>query len=106
MRIKNTKETYGAVAKFFHWATAFIILGLIIVGLYMVRLSYSPYMLEVYALHKSFGLLVLWLVGLRLIWRSLNVKPAPHQNHTLWEKVGAKIAHIFLYIANILCPRL
>ena len=104
MRIKNTKETYGAVAKFFHWATAFIILGLIIVGLYMVRLSYSPYMLEVYALHKSFGLLVLWLVGLRLIWRSLNVKPAPHQNHTLWEKVSAKIAHIFLYLAMIGMP--
>ncbi len=104
MRVKNTKETYGAVAKFFHWATAFIILGLIIVGLYMVRLSYSPYMLEVYALHKSFGLLVLWLVGLRLIWRSFNIQPAPHQNHTLWERLAAKIAHVFIYIAMIGMP--
>lgn len=104
MNLKNTKETYGIISKFFHWSTALIIFALIVVGLYMVSLPYSPDKLEIYALHKSFGLLVLWLVGLRIIWKFLTVSPQPHPKHAFWEKFLAKIAHIFLYIAMIGMP--
>lgn len=104
MGLKNTKETYGIVAKFFHWFTALIILGLILAGLYMAPLPYSPFKLEIYALHKSFGLLVLWLVGLRLIWRFISVKPQEHPNHQTWERLLAKLAHFLLYVAMIGMP--
>ena len=104
MNFKNTKDAYGLIAKFLHWITAFVILGLMLVGLYMVSLPYSPFKLDVYALHKSFGLLVLWLVGFRIIWKTFTVKPDPHLDHKIWERFLAKIVHVFLYIAMVGMP--
>lgn len=104
MGLKNTKDSYGLVSKALHWITALIILALVLVGLYMTQLAYSPFKLEIYALHKSFGILVLWLVGLRIIWKLLTAKPEAHPNHKWWEKLLAKLTHIFLYIAMIGMP--
>ncbi len=104
MKIKNTKESYGAVARGLHWLTALIILGIILAGLYMTTLPNSPDKFQIYALHKSFGLLVLWLVGFRLLWRSFNEQPEAHTSHKLWERLSAKIAHLLLYIAMIAMP--
>jgi cytochrome b561 len=83
---------------------AFIILALILVGLYMGTLPYGPFKLEIYALHKSFGILILWLVGLRIVWKLFSVKIEPHANHQWWERALAKLTHIFLYIAMIGMP--
>ena len=102
--LKNTKDSFGAVSKFFHWVIALLILGLILVGLYMTQLSYSPDKLELYAWHKSFGLMVLWLAGLRIIWRLLTPQPAAHPDHQFWERILAKLVHFFLYIAMIGLP--
>lgn len=104
MKFKNTTDQYGAIAQFFHWAMAFIILSLLLVGLYMTGLEYSPKMLEIYALHKSFGLLVLWLVGLRILWRLFTKQPKHQENHHYWERILAKLAHLFLYVAMVGMP--
>lgn len=104
MAFKNTKDTYGVAAKFFHWAIAFIILTLIVVGLYMGDMPYSPQKLEIYALHKSFGLLVLWLAGLRILWRFHTKPPQALETHQKWEKTLAKITHIFLYFTMFAMP--
>lgn len=104
MGIKNTSDTYGAIAKFFHWSIALLILGLIVVGLYMESLPSSPDKYEIYGLHKSFGLMVLWLAGLRIIWRSFNKQPTPHATHKTWERTLSKIIHFFLYVAMIGMP--
>lgn len=79
-------------------------ISLILVGLCMGSLSYSPFKLDVYAMHKSFGLLILFLVGLRILWKSFTTKPETHKNHKIWEKILAKIAHVFLYVAMIGMP--
>ncbi|HPF79071.1 MAG TPA: cytochrome b/b6 domain-containing protein, partial [Alphaproteobacteria bacterium] len=96
MLLKNTKETYGLIAKAFHWPTAIIIMALILVGLYMGSMENGPDKLQVYMLHKSFGILVLWLVGLRIVWRLINTQPAALPNHKPWERILAKLAHLAL----------
>ncbi len=83
---------------------ALLILGLIPVGLYMTAMEYSPDKIKLYAMHKSFGLLVLWLVGLRIIWKHIVARPKPNPDHQLWERMLSKIIHIFLYIAMIGMP--
>ncbi len=83
---------------------ALIILGLVLVGFYMKALPYSPEKLDIYAVHKSFGLLILWMVGLRILWRLWTKPPAPQKNHESWEKILAHIAHITLYVAMIGMP--
>lgn len=104
MQVKDTKDTYGIISKALHWPTAFIILALILVGFYMGSMPNSPEKFEIYALHKSFGILVLWLAGLRILWRLFTKQPDPQENHKVWERILAKLAHILLYVAMIGMP--
>lgn len=104
MKAFNSVDEYGAVARFFHWATAFIILSLIPVGLYMTGLPGGTDKLEIYLLHKSFGLLVLLLVIGRIAWRFVSLPPDSLDTHAWWERRLAQLAHLFLYFAMIAMP--
>lgn len=104
IKFKNTSETYGLIAKMFHWLMALLIIGMLALGLYMEELPPSPDKYAIYGLHKSFGLLVLWLVGARIIWRLSNKQPKPQETHQKWERILAKIVHLLLYIAMIGMP--
>ncbi len=102
--LNNTRDAYGFVSKFFHWSMALIILGLLLLGYYLDELSYSANQFTFLKLHKSFGLLILWLVALRIIWHRLSKKPKSLPNHAKWERILSKITHVFLYAALIGMP--
>ena len=101
---KNSRYTYGSLTKIFHWTMALIVIGLLLLGFYLDELSYSANQFTLLKLHKSFGLLLLWLVALRIIWHRLSKKPVSLSTHAKWEKILAKTVHIFLYAALIGMP--
>ena len=96
----NKTDSYGFVLKFIHWATALLILGLLFVGFYMTTLPFGDSKLQIYMLHKSFGLLVLLLVVFRVFWKFLTPKVKHLETHKSWERVLARLTHIFLYFAR------
>jgi len=102
--LTNSRNTYGFVSKFLHWSVALIIIGLLLLGYYLDELSYSANQFTLIKLHKSFGLLILWLVAIRIIWNRINRKPEPLFSHAKWEKLLAKSVHAFLYAAIIGMP--
>lgn len=104
--LKNTSHTYGLIAKLFHWCIALFIISLLGVGLWMsdLDIATAPYKFEVYALHKSFGIVVLCLMVGRLCWRVYNMNVMPHANHQKWERHLAKIVHALLYIVAFIMP--
>ncbi len=102
--LRSTKNTYGLIAKALHWSTALIILGLLSLGFYMDGLAFSPFKLALYGWHKSFGILVLMLLALRVIWRFTNAHLLALPSHQAWERVLAKLIHILLYAAMIGMP--
>lgn len=104
MTIKNNNISYGTLAKFFHWTIALLIIGLLLVGLYMGNIPNSPFKFQVYMLHKSFGLTVLWLAGLRILWRFYTHPPPVIESQKSWEKLLAKLTHTLLYIAMFGMP--
>ncbi len=104
MQLKNTQTKYGAIAKLFHWAMAFIILGMLALGLYMSDLDFSPFKLQLYGIHKSFGSLVFLLAVLRVLWRFSNKKPQALPTHKKWEITLAHITHILLYVFIFVMP--
>jgi len=97
LRIKNTEDHYGIVTILFHWTMALLIIGMLGLGLYMVRIPSSPEKGELIVLHKEFGVIVLLLVALRLSWRFLNKIPALSSTIPKWQAVAANIAHYLLY---------
>lgn len=102
MRIKNSKDHFGVVAIFLHWLIALLIIGLLILGLYMVELPISLEKLKFYGWHKEYGLLVLGLAIIRLGWRLMNT--TPELELPLLEKLAARAAHWTFYIFMFAMP--
>ncbi|VEG90015.1 cytochrome b [Legionella spiritensis] len=95
MRIRNTRDRYGLIAILMHWVLALLMIGLIILGLYMVELPISLQKLKLYGWHKEYGFLVLGLAILRLMWRFINV--TPHLELPRWESFAAHSVHWTFY---------
>lgn len=102
MPLINTEYRYGIIAILFHWLMALIIIGLLGLGLYMVQLPISLEKLKLYGWHKEYGLLILALVILRLIWRLINA--TPRLNLVLLEKFAARGMHWTFYFFMIAIP--
>lgn len=104
MQFKNTRNNFGLIAKGFHWILAILILWLLSVGFAMVGIPPGPDKFWVYALHKSFGILILVLMIGRLLWRQISPRPDPLPTHKEWEDRLAKIVHFALYVCIFLMP--
>jgi cytochrome b561 len=102
----NTRSTWGWPAKLLHWVVAVCVLGLIVVGVTMVwYVTDLGTKFRLYQLHKSFGVLVLALVVIRLLWRRLNpMAPALPANLRPWERHAATLTHRCFYVLLILMP--
>jgi cytochrome b561 len=102
--LQNSERSYGLVARGFHWVIALGILCLLSVGFWMDSIPYSPFKGTVYGLHKSFGMTVLILAVLRILWKSLTPQPGHLPTHAPWEITLARIVHTLLYAGMIVMP--
>jgi cytochrome b561 len=94
---RNTSKRYGLVPILIHWLSALIVFGLFALGWWMLTLTYYD---QWYRLgpwwHKSFGICLLILTVLRVLWVMANPKPAALGNRI--EVIGAKLGHALLYL--------
>src|SRR5262245_42323109 len=102
--LRNTLDAWGAPAKLFHWMMAALILAQFALGIAAVSWRISPTKLELFVWHKSFGMLILALVALRLAWRLANMTPALPAGMPAWESFGARASHALLYALMIALP--
>lgn len=94
--IKNTATNYGWMAIAIHWLSALMVIGLFALGYWMLTLSYYDawYRLGPWW-HKSFGITLLALTLLRVLWKLLNPKPEPLG--AKWEQRAASVGHGLIY---------
>jgi cytochrome b561 len=107
--LKNSATDYGTLSKALHWLMAAIILALIFVGIYMAGLpketaAEKQYAFQFYGLHKSFGVLALLLIVLRLVWTRLSPAPALPSAFAPKERVVVKALQGLLYLLMIVMP--
>jgi len=102
MRIFNTRDRYGIVAILLHWIIATLMIGLLILGLYMVALPISLEKLKLYGWHKEYGFLVLALAIVRILWRLTNTTPA--LSIPPLEEFAARSVHWIFYIFMFALP--
>lgn len=88
-----------------HWVLGIIILGMLFVGLYMIRLPVDdPFKWQLYDLHKSFGVIVFVLAVIRLMIRfTSNIPPLPTKISTLESKLSV-VFTILLYLTMFIMP--
>jgi cytochrome b561 len=104
MPIKNANDRWGWISLGIHWLTVVMVLCLALVGLLMDELPNSPTKIQVYGLHKSFGLTVLGLTVLRLLWRLIAGVPQPVPGTPRWQVLAAGITHGALYVILLAMP--
>ena len=104
MTWKNTDERWGPVSQLLHWLIVLLILGMGTVGLVMTEMRNSPDKIQVYLLHKSFGLTVLALITLRLLWRLYAGAPNPVPGTPHWQERIASLTHGALYALVFAMP--
>ena len=100
------KMKYPVVMRLFHWAMALIIIGLIWAGITMVSLpDNNPVKFGVFfPWHKSFGMLILFMVVARLVIRSRSAVPPLSSTLSRFESRAATAMHVALYVLMIIVP--
>lgn len=104
MSICNTTVKYGKVTKSFHFITAILIIGMLIVGSLMGDIGDKGVKGQVYMIHKLTGLLILAVGVLFVLWSTCNKKPVYPLGMKCWEKALAKIVQLSLYALIIAMP--
>jgi cytochrome b561 len=108
MAFRNTDTRWGTGAKLFHWIMALGIIGASIFMLHvndsMPWFKSSPLIFITYVhWHKSFGLILLTLLVLRLVWKWMNPKPVTAPL-TPFEQKAARWTHRSLYALMLVVP--
>jgi cytochrome b561 len=103
MSLVNTSNSYGSIAKFFHWLIALCVVVLLVLGFIMGAFKNKALNDALYMIHKSIGLLVLLLMLLRIAWRFFNVEKQLVYL-PLWQKRAARSVHELLYLILIVMP--
>src|SRR5690606_20766200 len=88
---------YTMAAITLHWLIAFSIIGLIAVGWIMGDMPPGAEQFALIQLHKSFGITVLLLSVVRVIWRLLN-RPPPEPPMPGWQAKLSRAVHVAFYV--------
>jgi cytochrome b561 len=95
---------YGAVAQLFHWLIAALIVVQFTLAWIADDLPLGMQKLATLARHKSFGMTVLMLVVLRLLWRLFHPPPQLPSAMSPIERKLARGTHVLFYALLFVMP--
>ena len=97
MAWRDNPNQWGSISIGLHWLTFVLVLCAAVIGLVMDEFPSGRLKLQVYAVHKSFGITVLALTALRLAWRALGKGPVAVEGTPRWQDGIARLTHGALY---------
>ena len=101
---QSPPSRYSAVAQAFHWIIAALIVTQFALGWSGEDLPLGARKLVLLARHKSFGMTILVLAALRLLWRLFNRPPELPAGMTNVERTLAKGTHVLFYVLLFVMP--
>ncbi|MDA9624495.1 cytochrome b/b6 domain-containing protein [Pelagibacteraceae bacterium] len=99
MKITNTSEEYGLLAKLFHWITFVALIAQVPFGFYLVGLEFSDRRIDLENIHILIGIIIFYFVLIRLIWKLFNPGPKSEHNFFKGQALIAKANHFLLYFS-------
>jgi cytochrome b561 len=101
---QSSPTRYTAVAQVFHWLIAALIVTQFTLAYMADDLPIGAHKLALLARHKSFGMTVLMLAVLRLLWRLTHRPPELPDHMTSLERKLARATHIAFYVLLFAMP--
>ncbi|WP_131113473.1 cytochrome b [Lichenihabitans psoromatis] len=96
-------QRYTRTAMVFHWLVAALIAANVIM-IWVVDSLPDTMARPVIDTHKSFGITVLGLAIMRVLWRATHAPPALPPGYPKWERWSAHAAHGVLYLLIFCLP--
>jgi cytochrome b561 len=107
---KTTMHRYSLIQRLLHWLIALMVIGALTVGWTLGTLGFNAAVETfgkdmtnlLYKYHKTFGVLILGLMVLRIALKLMLPKPAYAQPLTRFEHIASNAVHGILYLALVL----
>lgn len=101
----SNSDKYPILMRLMHWIVGLLILGIIGAGWYMVGLDDNvSYKYDIYHWHKSFGVLVIFLLFARLVIRWASKVPKLPDSIPAYQRKLGTLVHWLLYLFMFLVP--
>jgi len=109
MSLANTPDSYGSVAKAFHWIVGVMILALIPLGIVANALPADTSeqigaKARLFTVHKTLGVALFFVALARILWAVTQPRPGALHPERRAETAAASAAHWILYASLILVP--
>lgn len=99
-----TTAVYSPTARVLHWLTAIAVLAAIPLGIAMLNAPSGPVQNTLFDLHRSFGVVILVLVLVRLPYRLFAGAPPPEPSLPRWQLGLSHAVHWLLYLFLLAMP--
>jgi cytochrome b561 len=100
----STRLRFSAMAQFFHWATAILVVAAFVYGpggselrVYSVAKDFDR------QIHETLGISVLATTLIRMAWRAFDAAPE-HPPMPQWMSLAARVVHAMIYILLLAVP--
>ena len=89
---------YTSTAKLLHWLIVALLVAQFIVAWTMPHIGRNTPVTTLISLHFSFGVVILAVAIVRLVWRATHAEPAPLDGVPPWQVQSARTMHWLLYM--------
>ncbi|MEL6643836.1 MAG: cytochrome b/b6 domain-containing protein [Pseudomonadota bacterium] len=103
MQLRNTLNEFGIITRVLHWLIAVGVIAMLALGSYITRMEVGFSNFWLFGLHKSIGLTLFLLVGIRIVWHVISRPPAPLPSAP-WKDRLARWVHLGFYALLVLVP--
>ena len=103
-RLHTDEKRYSPVGVTFHWMMAALITFQLWWGWRTSRLPVGGDKLDAYEIHAAFGLLILILALLRMVWRIFIPGPVNDADKPGWQSKAAHLTHFAFYALFLALP--
>lgn len=97
---------YGQIARLLHWLAALLLIITFVLGAGMDYVGHSPLHDRMFNWHRAFGVLVLGVIVVRLLWRLTHPAPPLPASISGLQAFAAHATHWLLYLLLIVQPML
>ena len=97
---------YSGTAKALHWTIVILLIAQFIFAWTMPHIGRNTPVTTLISLHFTFGIIILAVAIVRLVWRATHGEPAPLDGIPPWQTLSARILHWLLYLLLFVVPLL
>ncbi len=106
MTSTGSAASYTGTAKTLHWLIVVLLIAQFIFAWIMPHIGRDTPVTTLISLHFTFGVIVLAVAIVRLVWRATHPEPAPENGLPPWQHLSALIVHWLLYALLFVIPLL